>query len=167
MKSFFAKNSLTGITGFCFFTAMALGAFSFFAYAVLEGLASRSWPVSDGVVLSSKVHTHTSQNHSNYVPKVHYKYQVHGQWYTGDRLAFGFSNRSREETSDIVDRYTPGTAIPVHFNPNRPGESVLQPGMHTINWLGFAFGVVALGLAFLRRFNDTRVQTKKQQPPRG
>lgn len=166
MKSFFARNSLTGIIGFCFFTAMALVAFSFVAYAVFEGWASRSWPVSDGVVLSSKVHTSTSQNHSNYVPKIHYKYQVLGKWYTGDRLAFGFSNRSREETSNIVDRYAPGTSIFVHFNPDRPGESVLQPGVHTINWLGFVFGVVALGFAFLMRFNDARVQAKKDNPSR-
>jgi hypothetical protein len=165
MRSFFARNSPTGVIGFCFLTAMALVAFGFFAHTMYEGWASRPWPVADGMVLSSEVRTHTTENRTSYSPIIHYKYQVHGKWYTGSRLAFGFSNRSREASSDIVEGYAAGTSIPVHYDPNQPENSVLQPGVHSINWLAFVFGAAALGMAFLLRFNDVRAQAYKRQPP--
>ena len=92
--------------------------------------ASQSWPVVPGVVVSAEVHetVHSSDEGADtysYDPKIVYTYQVGGTEYKSDKYSFGASNYNRNAVAQTVARYTPGMAVSVHHNPEKPSEAVL------------------------------------------
>ena len=93
--------------------------------------ASLAWPAVPGVVVSAEVHetVHSSDEGADtysYDPKIVYTYQVGGTEYKSHKYSFGASNSNRNPVAQIVARYTPGMAVSVHYNPEKPGEAVLQ-----------------------------------------
>ncbi len=174
-KEFFKDNSLAGKIGFWVLILVGMIAFNMVALAILKGWDSKSWPSTNGTIVSSRVKTVTTRSTSTsktpgkkrtrYFPEIHYKYQVDGKEFTGNRFAFGFSNRTKETSKNIVARYPAGAKVPVHYDPDDPEESVLEPGVYTLNWFGILFGLGAIGFAYLVRSADAKVQLRKKAKP--
>ena len=124
--------------------------FAFFGInLLLEGKASERWPAVSGTVLSSTVESKFSQDQrsnsrtsqsTTYHPKVTYEYRVDGQKHSSDQLglsAWGSSNT--DHALSVVAKYPVGSSVTVHYNPEHPAKSVLEPGVATA-------GEVATGL---------------------
>lgn len=57
---------------------------------------------------------------------VRYRYSVGGEPLTGHSVTF--YTLVYPETVAFAESHPEGSTIPVHYNPERPGESVLRPG---------------------------------------
>ncbi len=98
-----------------------------------QAQASQTWPSVMGTVAASSVetsHSTDSDGHSStsYYPAVTYQYEVLGHSYSSDRVSFGFrvGSGSRTQAQAVADRYIAGNQIRVYYNPNNPGEAVLE-----------------------------------------
>jgi hypothetical protein len=116
--------------------------------------AARAWPTTTGRVLSAEVVAHRSRTgrsgySTSYYPAVAYEYVVNGQRYMNNVVnpgqAVGIGLRGVVEKK--VARYPVGNAVQVYYNPQNPGESVLETsasGANRVLWFVVALIVVML-----------------------
>ena len=109
--------------------------------------ASVTWPTVQGEVTRAWVHSFRDNNQNlQYMARVKFAYEVQGQRYESERIAWGGRGSSvvSTEAQTVVDRYPTGSRVPVHFNPQKPKEAVLEPSetgglsMLTWTWVGLA-----------------------------
>lgn len=119
--------------------------------------ASERWPTVEGVVVSTEIKWHRRSGsdqrsrRTSYMPVVTYRYDVSGDVYENDRMAFAQPSSSTERSARrVLGRYPVGGGVTVHYHPRKPGLSVLEPGVAvgvyfimlfgvvwTVGWLGF------------------------------
>jgi hypothetical protein len=133
--------------------AVLLFGLAFMAYV----RKAAKWPVTRGRIVAADVQAFQDRRHSwsdyayrrHYKPSVVYEYEVNGRKYRGDRLTIGvvvsatlpgFARRT-------AARYPVGTEVDVHYDPNKPGESVLHP-RSAMHWLIFVAAGIMLTLAW-------------------
>ncbi|HYF62828.1 MAG TPA: DUF3592 domain-containing protein [Herpetosiphonaceae bacterium] len=117
-------------------TGLGLGALM--ATRIWSGWSSRRWPHCPGTIIESTVrHIHRSA-----IPIVRYAYEVDGQAHTGDTVQFLLAPSAAD---DAPARYPPGATAQVFYNPARPEQATLQPGV-PLSTLAFVLVVVALGV---------------------
>lgn len=110
------------------------------------GRRSRDWPTAPGEVTSTGIAAEGGGDDTEvtYVPELRYEYEAAGERYVSSRHGFGtmptFSERSAARAW-IDERYPDGGAVTVHYDPDRPDRSVLEPGA------GRSLLAVAAGLA--------------------
>lgn len=97
--------------------------------------AAQNWPTTSGVIESSRVDVHTSTDSdghrsTTYKPVVSYRYQLMGLEYMGDRIAFGANTFKLSKSEEIIRRYPVGQPVTVHYNPDKPQDSVLEAVAH-------------------------------------
>jgi uncharacterized protein DUF3592 len=134
-----------------FFTFTAL--FSLWALAssvkdVIKATAASTWPVVEGVVLSSQVQR-GCKNFAYYLPFVSYRYTVERQEYVGRRIAFGANICSSEsDAAKIANAYPEGKTIQVHFDPASPDESALNVSRTEAGtWPVFIFALLIFSIS--------------------
>lgn len=95
--------------------------------------AAGTWPSAPGVVQTSAVREKVESDSEGdsetaYYPEVGYRWTVQGQDYAGRRIAFGEAPRFAREAAAqaICARYPVGAAVSVRYNPDQPGEAVLE-----------------------------------------
>ena len=112
------------------------------------GVRSKTWPATIGRVLESTVERVPGHGRvaPGYTADVRYRYEVAGHTYLGDRTSLGRLSLGTGESAaeSLVRQYPAGTAVEVHYDPARPGESVLQVG-----WTWSAVVRTSLGIALL------------------
>lgn len=130
--------------------------------AVLRGgakvRASRNWDTTTGRVLYSGVasrRSSTSEGGTNtyYYPQVAYEYEVRGQRYQSQRIAFGnIGYGSPRKAEELASRYVMGGPVQVFYDPANPDQAVLErrSGSNRALVLGVTLIVVILiaSLAF-------------------
>jgi hypothetical protein len=95
--------------------------------------AAEHWRDAPGKVVATEVQRHdygasTTQT-AYYVPRIDYTYAVGGREYQGSRLRFGKpSARSRAGAEAMLAPYPAGAGIKVRYDPDVPGESVVEAG---------------------------------------
>lgn len=115
----------------------------FLSLSILPGFYSGSWPSVQGEVIDSYVAT-SYKTFGGFGPAVTYKYQVSNQLYVGQNVTFSMV-KAQETFSDkgvvelIHKTYFPHARVPVYYNPSKPGESVLMPGLCWGDYLGMIF----------------------------
>ncbi|MCB1917825.1 MAG: DUF3592 domain-containing protein [Rhodocyclaceae bacterium] len=130
---------------------------------VHKASASVEWPSVPGTVRTSGVVEDSSSSGSRrsssvtYHANVVYDYVVEGKAYQGERISYGsYGTGDEERATRIAAGYPEGAAVRVYFQPDDPGESVLEPGTEGVPWffvaMGSAFALFGLLLArFLPR----------------
>ncbi|MBC7929887.1 MAG: DUF3592 domain-containing protein, partial [Rubrivivax sp.] len=95
--------------------------------------AARRWPVARGTILESRVaESNDSDGGLDYRAVITYQYQVGGQGYINNLLAFGARSlmeggvAGEKKAYATVARYPVGGHVEVHYHPERPAESVLE-----------------------------------------
>jgi hypothetical protein len=118
--------------------------------------ASMSWPTCEGRVARSWVESgRDKEGRYSYSARVQYAYIVNGQNQQCERVAWGGrSSSSNQDDADAeVARYPAGSAIRVHYNPEKPGEAVLEPaakgGLRTLLFVAIIFVVIGAIFVFL------------------
>ena len=121
---------------------------------VLRALATTQWPSVDGTVVRSTVGSPqqpSSSGSTKYTADVVYEYAVDGNGLTGNRItAADFITNDLSIIQGILDRYPVGRTVTVHYRPDDPRESVLEPGLRALSFLMAGMGIptvlVGLGL---------------------
>jgi hypothetical protein len=103
---------------------------------VWRGLASNGWPATEGVV--SKVETTSStrrdergRTSTTYGADLTIRYTVNRDEFTTDQITWGQTLGSGDASEAVVLalRYPEGRRVQVRFNPSKPGEAVVKPGL--------------------------------------
>ncbi|NLF50087.1 MAG: DUF3592 domain-containing protein [Leptolinea sp.] len=110
------------------------------------------WLPTQGIILSSELKEYrasgtTSNGESTFAPLVRYQYTCNGRTYGGIRITFSSVNYSRGKAEQISNRYSPGDAITVYYDPLHPEEAVLEKETNITNSLRMT-GLVLLTLGF-------------------
>jgi len=123
-----------------------------------QAKASAAWPSVDGVVERSEVTTSRATTHSRnrrretmYSPEVVYRYNVNGEDLRASTVAFGadFSSNSASVARAVIDRYPVNKPVQVYYDPEIPGNAVLEPGITWKAYVVFGIGWVFLGASVL------------------
>jgi len=93
--------------------------------------AAQTWPVAPGQILFCTVESHTStdsdgDSSTTYEPKVEYSYAVMGTPMKGHRISYGAMGSNYKSARKIADQYPAGSAVSVHYNPEKTSEAVLE-----------------------------------------
>jgi hypothetical protein len=117
----------------------------------------RGWPVVPGRIGSADVREFQALSQSDagssrwvtrYRGNVVYSYEVAGVRYSGDRI--GTTGRVSSNIGAWVRpnaRYQPGKVVDIHYNPDNPAESILDPRTGPL-WLLWLVPAVMLSLAY-------------------
>lgn len=141
------------------FTLVGGGLIVWQALAMERAAASRRWPRASGKVLrvsmDEREDTETLGGHL-YLVKVICQYRVGDSEYTCDRLRFGIASWDQRwvaRLSRALKKYSAGDRVEIAFNPQKPEESVLEPGFAPTLLTGFlfSFAFFAAGLLLLRQ----------------
>ncbi len=118
--------------------------------------ASQQWPSADGSITVSEVRESVSRDEDgdtsiSYYPHVEYSYTVAGQTYTSKQVAFGgvkgFNDHARAQ-ADLA-KYPFGTRVQVYYNPQKPGEAVLERVAGSGAKTAMIMGIILLVLSVL------------------
>jgi hypothetical protein len=118
---------------------------------------TRRWPRAPGKVVSAEELQHQRQfpegagggTRIHYEARVHYEYNV-GRVHIGStviRLS-PMETSNEQQVQATLARYLPGQTLQVAYNPQDPTESVLEPGLHPLDFTRAAVGGILLVLAF-------------------
>ena len=135
-----------GCIGAVILLIVGLGIIAGVYYFYRTAAASQSWPTTSGTVTLSSYYRNDSRDsdgHTSitYGAKIHYKYQVDGTDYHGDRVSsLDYSSSNTKHVHSIMDRYPMGKEVTVHYNPDNPSDALLEPGVHWVFYLLFAVG---------------------------
>lgn len=150
------------LIGLVFFLAgvWILGSFAFNLYS---SLTAKSWPRTEGTVLSRGVRKIDKKGSASdrYAPVIRYEYEVEGRRYTNDRYQFGKEERLSESTAGkIVSNYNKGETVEVFYHPEDPQKSTLLTST-SFNPFGVLFGpVVVLAGFFTARYGFRSLRSK-------
>jgi len=130
---------------------------------IVRGFASKSWPSTQGVVLSSRISSHPG-SHASWFPVVTFQYTVDDRAFEGDVIAFHslsgprVGGNNRADVQEMADSYAAGTTVEVYYDPQDPAVSVLQPGASYTNIFGPVFSLIVLviGVSILRLFKRSK-----------
>jgi hypothetical protein len=128
------------------------------------------WPTVEGKIESSEViqqpNNHDTESHGPmYSANVCYSYAVNDRTYKSNSIWSGanYSSSSSGEQQRIVDRYPQGKVVAVHYDPEHPGEAVLEPGafftsyiMYVVGWFFLVIGglmLLSIPWTILRRLS--------------
>jgi hypothetical protein len=107
------------------------------------GLAERSWPSTDGVIIKSEV-----AGKRAYHPEITFRYSVAGKAYlrTTDLGTPGFGNRnSRLDTAErISENFSAGSHVTVHYDPGEPGHAFIRIGPSWQVFIKLSLGIIIM-----------------------
>jgi hypothetical protein len=135
------------------FAAVGIGLIVFGLRDRKKAKATETWPTANGTILSARLdqQTRTERNQgrtytrTSYTPIIEYTYTVGGQTHQGSRIFPGTSMSYDHGTAqNIVNRYQPGAAVTVHYDPGDPTQAVLETKAKGGNLFLILGGVFAL-----------------------
>jgi hypothetical protein len=132
--------------GFMVLFVLIGGGLSYWGWNILQDArASTSWPTVQGGITSSEVTVSSdSEGADSYSPEVTYRFQIDGQIFASSQIKFGENSYgSRRKAQEIVNQYPVGKQVMVYYEPERPTNAVLEPGVSAGSYL-----VLGLGLFF-------------------
>jgi hypothetical protein len=122
---------------------------------------SKRWPTAPGTIVSAEELQHRREmpaeagggTRIHYEARVHYEYTV-GHVHMGSTVVrLGPTETSNEARAQAtLARYLPGQSVQVAYNPRDPTESVLEPGVHPVDFARATVGAMLLLLAFSLEF---------------
>jgi hypothetical protein len=142
------------------FVPLCFGGFFFLAGIILlffairtrqKSSASMAWPSTIGRITTSTVRQNSSTDEDGHVsftysPVVEYDYSVNSQVNKGRRINYGITaSQIRAAAQREADRFTPGMQVTVYYNPEKPGEAVLEKKVVKSN-IGLILGIIFMAL---------------------
>ena len=114
---------------------------------IVRARRTQQWPSVEGVIEKSNI----SSNVNDLLPDIEFRYEVENQTY---RRSMEFSRdvtSSQEFAASYVDKYPAGARVRVYYDPEKPDNATLEPGLGQGDWLVFAIGLgmLVFGILFL------------------
>jgi hypothetical protein len=118
-------------------------------FRLVQGLISRTWPTTGGVITQSRITATTdSDGDTHYTVEVAYEYVVDDVAYLGDRVSYGgvFLNfRTLSAAEQTMSEYPQGRQVVVSYDPRNPQRAVLSTDTQSVSLQGLlGFGVLAI-----------------------
>jgi hypothetical protein len=140
---------------------------------VVRGVASTRWPATEGRLVSSELVQHQtwsrrrgrSRQRMTYEAWVHYNYEVNGQRYNSNNIAFG--SEWFMSAAYRLDKIRSMKPLTVRYDPGQPSRAVLitGPTSGALFWLIVGLAIVAFGLIAVLR-PDIATRFNKYVAPR-
>ena len=110
----------------------------------LSAKYSETWPNVKGIVLSSEIKSHLSNDsRTTYSAEINYEYSIDNETISNNQIKFGYlSTSDRSDASEYTNKYPKNKDVTVFYNSSDPYESVLEPGVHTSTYFMPIFGLV-------------------------
>lgn len=113
--------------------------------------AARDWSRTTCTLERSEVEAYRdSDGDAMFRPALRYRYEVDGRAYHGERATLADSGTSeRGDVAALVARFPVGAEVPCFFDPDRPGDVVLErraPTRLVAGLFGLGFALVGLGV---------------------
>jgi hypothetical protein len=115
---------------------------------VSNALLSQQWPSASGEVSISRVVYMKSSSLKfgttiTYSAEIAYQYTVRDRHFTGSNISFDdHGNIDSSLAESTVMRYPTGSTVKVYYNPDNPGEAVLETGFTSDLLLNMVFGAL-------------------------
>ncbi len=120
--------------------------------------ASLQWPSAPAVITVSDVRESASTDEDghtsySYYPRVEYTYEAAGETRTSKQVAFGGTQGYSSPDKARLDlaKYPAGAAVTAYYNPEKPGEAVLEraagSGAKTAKIMGIILIVISACIA--------------------
>lgn len=118
-------------------------------FRAMQGLISRTWPTTGGVITQSGISATTdSDGDTTFRVEVAYEYLVDDVPYIGDRVSYGgvfLNTRSLSAAEQTMSEYPPGRQVVVSYHPRNPHRAVLSTDTQSVSLQGLlGFGVFAI-----------------------
>lgn len=136
----------------------------FSGFLIFKGISSKNWPKTTGRILHSELEKEGKVT----VARIRYRYRINDQAHESDRVLFGPSGGTQYETvsaSWFPRRFPKNSRQWVFYNPSRPSESVLLPGVtrgaKSMAGAGLLFLLAGLFL-YSRRQGPSRTSSRRE-----
>lgn len=121
----------------------------FLGYGILQlvqASQTTEWPAVQGNVVECKLNSHTSDHKTTWKCDVRYAYNVDGQSFEGNRIAYGYNGTNNKSMhSWLHKKLNKSEYVRVYYNPSDPRESTLAVGIYRSAYLPIVFGGAWLG----------------------
>lgn len=108
------------------------------AKSVRESYATNAWSTTTGTIKSAKA----SESFDEFIPTVTYSYEVNGEEYLGTNVSLHRGGEQTfEKAADALAVYRINQAVPVYYDPQKPGWAVLIKGVQFGSLEGIGIGV--------------------------
>jgi len=107
--------------------------------------ASAAWPTTTGRIVTSRVDdARDSKGKRSYSASVNFTYNVLNHEYLSDQIwaGGGYSSSSKPAHEQVVSRYPVGSEVPVYYDPQKPQQGILVPGLTWMNYVLLGIGGV-------------------------
>ncbi len=143
-----------------FWSAITLLFDGVLGYSFVNQIRANHFASVTGVITHSETTTEHGSHGNTTGVDIRYHYEVNGQPFEGSRYRYlqGSSSDSKW-AQDAVNRYSMGSEVPVFYNPKKPSESLLSPGLDGSDYIWIIFmtpftaimlGLWLSGIGFLR-----------------
>lgn len=123
------------------FVGFGVGFLGYGIYQLDQASRTTQWPAVRGEVLECKLRSHTNDHKETWACYVKYAYDIDGQFYEGDRIAYGYNGTNNKSMhSNLQRKLSRSRYVRVYFDPQNPGESTLATGIHRSAYLPVIFG---------------------------
>jgi hypothetical protein len=121
------------------------------AWNAVQQVRATSFATTTGAITHSELKVEHDSDGVSFHPEVRYRYAVDGQPFEGKRVRYDSSALDRAHSQAIVDRYSSGQAVVVHYDSATPQEAVLELGLDSANLAALLFMMPfnALALGFI------------------
>ena len=139
-------------------------------YEFIGGMASEDWPATEGAIVRSGVSVDKGDSKDaepRYIASVEYDYVVNDYEYTGDRIAFESQSFFEENAAKkIIRKYPVGKKVQVFYDPDKPHNSVLEPGTTSNSFLPIVFGIIIMLFGVMAIVAAFKIKFEKLKPGR-
>ena len=127
--------------------------------AISNSVSAKEWSIIMGKIIKSDIYELQFGGESNatFRPDIAFEYNVNGEKYISDRLYYGvkiMSSFNWIKSRKLVEKYPVNKEVKVYFNPNKPSESVVEPGIHVDLGVIFIFAIFFVICGFLLYINS-------------
>ena len=142
---------------------------------LMKALSSADWPTVLGRITSSKLASREETGSSSagstttvYYADVRYTYIVEEKTYGGKKVSFDeVSSNNPVYAREVVNSYPAGKEVSVHYNPDKPGDTVLEAGAEWTSYLLPGMGIVFLAVGALFCFKLAPLVSRRLGPAYG
>ena len=124
----------TVVSVFVFFISLMLAWFIVGAIGFTTAVTSYKWPTTNGTVVSARV-VRPSGKSTKYIAEIGYSYRVDGKDYRSKNFKATSARGTSEWAKKLVDQHPAGSTVTVHYNPSKPEDAVIEPGLQSDNYI--------------------------------
>jgi hypothetical protein len=117
-------------------------------YYFRQARESKSWPSTPGIIISSgvcRVADVSDHEETQFKAEIRYSYTIDQDTYTSNRIRIlpNMPTASSVLASKSIATYPMDSPVTVYYNPDRPTQAVLEPGV-TVDLIAFMIIGIAL-----------------------